>query len=363
VAWVFLKLGLVAFGGPAAHVALMRRELVQRRRWLDEAEFDRMFAACNLVPGPSSTELAIVLGYRRAGWRALLLAGLLFILPAMLLMLALAWVYGRFGSTAVLAHVLYGIRPVVVGIVAWAVLDLGRRMVGRWRLALVAAVAAVLFILGLSPVILLLLAGAVVAAMSLPRARGRADALWLAALPAWLLPHLDRLPVLALTFLKIGAVSFGSGYVLLAFLRADFVLGLHWLNDRQLLDAIAIGQATPGPVFTTATFLGYLSAGVPGALAATVAIFMPGFVIVPFLDRIVGAVERRSWAQAFVDGSNAGAIGLIAAVTAQLGRASVVDPLTAALAALSFAVMLRWPLSTPLLVGAGAAVGLAAGLV
>ena len=347
VAWVFLKLGLVAFGGPAAHVALMRRELVQRRRWLDEAEFQRMFAACNLVPGPSSTELAIFLGYRRAGWRALLLAGVLFILPAMLLMLVLAWLYGRFGSTVVLAHVLYGIRPAVVGIVAWAILDLGRRMVRRWRLALVAAAVGVLFLVGLNPVVLLLLGGVVVAAASLPTSRGpRVGVLWLAALPGSLLPHLDRLPVLTLTCLKIGLVAFGSGYVLFAFLRADFVLGLHWLSDRQLLDAIAIGQATPGPVFTTATFLGYLFAGVPGAMAATVAVFLPGFLVVPFLDRVVDAVRSRPWAQAFVEGANAAAIGLIGAVALQLAGASVVDPLTAALAVLSFGVMLRWPLSS-----------------
>jgi chromate transporter len=364
VAWVFLKLGLAAFGGPAAHVALMRRELVERRRWLDDGEFQRMFAACNLVPGPSSTELAIFLGYRRAGWRALLLAGGLFILPAMLVMLAVAWAYDRFGSMPVLAHVLYGIRPVVVGIVAWAILDLGRRMVRRWLLAAVAVAVGALFLVGLNPVVLLLLGGAVVAGAAAPGQRGpRVGVLSLAALPASLLPHLDRLPVLALTFLKIGLVSFGSGYVLLAFLRADFVVGLHWLNDRQLVDAVALGQATPGPVFTTATFLGYLFAGVPGALAATVAIFLPGFVIVPFLDRIVAAVQSRPWAQAFVDGANAAAIGLIGAVTAQLARSSVVDPLTAALAAIALAVVLRWPLSSPALVGAGAVVGLAAAAV
>src|SRR5438105_3391348 len=338
----------------------MRRELVQRRGWLSDAEFQRLFAACNLVPGPTSTELAILLGYRRAGWRALLLAGALFILPAMLLMLALAWLYGRFGSTAVLAHVLYGVRPAVVGIVAWAILDLGRRMVRRWRLALVAGAVGVLFLVGMNPVVLLLLGGAVLAAGSVTGSRRpRVGVLWLAAVPGSLLPHLDRLPVLVLTFLKIGLVSFGSGYVLLAFLRADFVVGLHWLSDRQLVDAIAIGQATPGPVFTTATFLGYLFAGLPGALGATVAVFLPGFLVVPFLDRIVKAVESRPWAEAFVQGANAAAIGLIAAVTAELGRVSVVDPLTGALAAVSFTVMLRWPLSAPVLVATGAAVGLA----
>jgi chromate transporter len=364
VAWVFLKLGLLAFGGPATHVALMRRELVQRRRWLDEAEFLRMFAACNLVPGPSSTELAIFLGYRRAGWRALLLAGLLFILPAMLIMLVVAWAYTRFGSSSLRSPILHGVRPVVVGIVAWAISDLGRRMVRRWRLALLAAVVGALFLIGLSPVLLLLLGGAaVVAASGLHRRGARPGGPSLVAVSAALAPHLDRLPTLALTFLEIGLVSFGSGYVLLAFLRADFVLGLHWMNDQQLVDAIAIGQATPGPVFTTATFLGYLFAGLPGALVATVAIFLPGFVLVPFLDRIVAAVERRPLAQGFVDGANAAAVGLICAVTLQLARASIVDPLSGALAAVSFAVMLRWPLSTPALVGAGAGAGLVAAAV
>jgi chromate transporter len=364
VAWVFLKLGLVAFGGPAAHVALMRRELVERRRWLDEAEFLRMFAACNLVPGPSSTELAIFLGYRRAGWRALLLAGLLFILPAMLIMLVIAWAYTRSGTGSLRSPILHGIRPVVVGIVAWAVFDLGRRMVRRWQLALLAAVVGALFLLGSNPVLLLVLGGAVaVSASGLGGRWPRLGTPPLVAISAALGPHLDRLPTLALTFLKIGLVSFGSGYVLLAFLRADFVLGLHWLNDQQLVDAIAIGQATPGPVFTTATFLGYLLAGLPGALAATVAIFLPAFVLIPFLDRIVAAVQRRPGAQDFVDGANAAALGLIGAVTVQIGRASVVDPVTGVLAAVSFAVMLRWPLSTPALVVAGAAVGLLAAAV
>lgn len=356
MAAVFLALGCVAFGGPAAHVALMRRVIVERRRWLPESEFLRMFAACNLIPGPSSTELAIFLGYRRGGWRALLLAGLLFIAPAFLIMLGAAWAYTRFRESPATVAILYGIRPVVVGIIAWAALDLGRRILRRPVLLLIGAAAGLLLVVGVHPILLLAVAGVLLAALSLGPRRLTSS---LAALPVGIaLPEPDRLPLLFLTFLKFGAVAFGSGYVLLAFLRADLVGDLGWLTDRQLVDAIAIGQATPGPVFTTATFIGYLVAGVPGAVLATVAIFLPGFVLVPFLDRVVAVVERRRWTQAFFDGVNAAVLGLIVAVGLELARASVVDVPTALLALGAFLLSLRWPLAAPVLVLAGAAAGL-----
>ncbi len=174
------------------------------------------------------------------------------------------------------------------------------------------------------------------------------------ALPAW---SSGKLLTVFLTFLKLGVVSFGSGYVLYAFLHADFVQGLHWLTDKQLIDAIAIGQATPGPVFTTATFLGYLFAGVPGALLATLGIFLPGFVLVPLLDRIVHLTERRTWAQGFVDGANAAALGLIAAVTLQIGRSALIDPLTIVIALVALGVVWKWPLASPAVVLAAALVG------
>lgn len=356
VATVFLLLGFVAFGGPAAHIALMRRVIVERRRWLPEAEFLRMFAACNLIPGPTSTELAVFLGYRRGGWRALILAGVTFILPAFLIMLAVAWAYSRFQGRAATAAVLAGIRPVVVGIIAWAALDLGRRVLRRPALLGLAGAAGGLLLLGVHPILLLAAAGVLAASFSL--GRGRLGSL-MAGVPLGLgIPELDRLPLLVLTFLKFGAVAFGSGYVLLAFLRTDLVLGLGWLNDRQLVDAIAIGQATPGPVFTTATFIGYLVAGVPGAVLATIAIFLPGFLMVPFLDRLVAAVERRTWARAFLDGVNAAVLGLIVAVALELGRAAVVDVPTAVIAAVAFGVSLRWPLAAPALIAGGAGAGL-----
>jgi chromate transporter len=357
VALVFLMLGLIAFGGPAAHVALMRRELVVRRKWLAEDDFLRMFAACNLIPGPSSTELAIYLGYRRAGWRGLVLGGVFFILPAMLIMLFIAWAYERYGASSQALGILYGIRAAVVGIVLWAIIDLGRRLLKRWTLVILAAAVAGLSLIGINPVLLIVAGGLIVSAASQVQPNPKVGMLSLTsglALPAW---SGGKLLTVFLTFLKLGIVSFGSGYVLYAFLHADFVQGLHWLTDKQLIDAIAIGQATPGPVFTTATFLGYLFAGVPGALLATFAIFLPGFVLVPMLDSMVRLTQRRAWAQGFVDGANAAALGLIAAVTLQIGRSALVDPLAVLIALVALGIIWKWPLASPGVVLAAAVVG------
>jgi chromate transporter len=348
---VFLKLGFVGFGGPVAHVALMRRELVERRRWFAEDEFLRMFAACNLIPGPSSTELAIFLGWQRARWRGMLTAGTLFILPAALIMVAIAALYARWGDQPAAAHLLAGIRPPVLGIVLWAVLDLGGRLAGDRRRLAIAAAAGALLLLHVSPVAIVTVGGVALAARGL---------VWpvLAAPAAPAAGHGVSLLSLFLAFLKIGAISFGSGYVLLALLRADLVDASHWLSDRQLVDAIAIGQATPGPVFTTATFIGYLLGGVPGAAVATLGIFLPGFALVPLLDRLSRLVERRSWAKAFLDGANAAALGMIAAVAAQLAGVAVVSLPAAVMAIAAMAAMQRWPLGSPILVAAGAAAGL-----
>lgn len=344
--------GLTAFGGPAAHVALMRQVIVERHRWMEPTAFNRMFAACNLVPGPSSTELAMFLGYRLAGWSGLTLAAVCFITPAMLIMLGLALLYSRFARTPLAGDLLYGVRPVVVAIIAWAVFDLGRKVLDRRRLLAVVPFAVVLYALGVNPVLILAaggLAGAVLGRWPKPAAS------LLAGILAG--PHPERLAALFLVFLKIGAVSFGSGYVLYAFLDSDFVAGLHWLNRSQLVDAVALGQVTPGPVFTTATFLGYRFAGLPGALLATIAIFLPGLLLVPLLDRLVRLVESNEGIAWFLGAVNAAVIGLIVAVAAELGRTSLVDGITIALAALAFPVVVWRPLSAPALVGLGAMVG------
>jgi len=364
IALVLLKVGTLAFGGPAAHVALMRRELVERRRWIDEQSFFRMFAACNLVPGPSSTELAIFLGYRLAGWSGLLLSGALFILPAMLLMLGFGWVYVHFGASTLLQAILVGVRPVVVGIVAWAVVDLGRRLVVEVPLGMLAATVCALSLLGANPILLLLGGGGAWLAVSLgwERLRGAggvASALLPLLSSSWVGgASWPKLMVIFLTFLKLGSVAYGSGYVLFALLHAEFVQGLHWLSEQQLVDAVAIGQVTPGPVFTTATFLGYLFGGVPGGLLATLGIFLPGFAAVPLLDRIDRLVQTHRRVRTLLSGVNMAALGLIGAVGIQLGLASLHDGWAALSAAVTLLVLLRFPLAAPALVAAGVALGL-----
>ena len=371
MAGVFLFLGCVAFGGPAAHVTLMRRLLVQRRAWVDETQFFEMFAACQLIPGPSSTELAILLGYRRAGRAGLFVAGACFIAPAMLLMLLFAALYQRFGAGPVAQRVLAGVTPVVVGIVVWAVVDLGRRILRRWDAAVVFVVVAALALVTNQPIAVLAGGGAVLSgarwigrrAASQPGSPGAGAAL----LPAGALAHTSvtaaagvapiSLAAVSATFLKLGAVAFGSGYVLLVLLRSELVLNLHWLTDRQVVDAVAISQATPGPVFTTATFIGFLLAGAAGGVMATIAIFLPGFAFVPVLDRITRLVRERVTLRDALTGVNVAALGLIVAVAVALARSSFngAEPPIAAVVAL--AVMLRWPLAAPALVLAGGLAG------
>ncbi len=350
---VFLKLGLIGFGGPAAHVALMRKELVERRRWLPEQEFLRTFAACNLIPGPSSTELAIYVGYRLCGWPGLLAAGVLFILPAAVAMTAIGAAYTRFGANPAAVAILLGVRPVVVGIVLWAAVDLGRRIVTGLVPGAIVAAAAALMVAGIHPIAVLLAGG--LAGLAAGRRRSGAVPMLAAALTGL---GAGKLLALFLTFLKIGALSFGSGYTLLAFLRSDVVGGLHIVSERQLVDAVAIGQATPGPLFTSATFIGFLAAGLPGAVVATVGIFTPGFLFVPFLDRLMRWVELHASASEFIAGANAAALGLIVAVTLELARAAITGPADVLLALAALAVSLRRPLAAPLVVLGGAAAGL-----
>ena len=362
---VFLRLGVVAFGGPAAHIAMMLEELVRRRRWVSDAQFIDLLGITNLIPGPNSTEMAIHLGYLRAGVWGLVLGGVCFIVPAMLIVMALAWAYVRWGALPVATGVLYGVKPVIIAIVLQAMWGLARTAVRGPLLAGAFVVAAALALAGVHELLVLFGAGGV-AALVAPRRRAVAGAV--AAL-AWATPARVMaaaavaggvtLGTMTLVFLKIGAVLYGSGYVLLAFLRADFVERLGWLTDRQLLDAVAVGQVTPGPVFTTATFIGFLLAGWTGAVLATVAIFLPSFVFVaasrPLLPRLRGS--RR--AAAFLDGVNVAALGLMAAVTWQLGRAAVVDPLTAALALAAAVLLVRTRVNSVWLLAAGGALGLA----
>jgi chromate transporter len=371
VAQVALKLGLTAFGGPAAHIAMLREEAVVRRQWLTDAYFLDLVGATNLIPGPNSTEMVIHVGYLRAGWRGLLLAGTLFILPAATIVLALAWAYVRFGATPAGEALLFGIKPVVIAVVAQALWGLGRTALKGSLLVAIGAVTAALYLLGFNELIILFGSALVVLLVRTvrhlsPGQLGAAVTAPFAGVPLTLLSTLLQpapvpvsLMTLFLTFLKIGAVLYGSGYILLAFLRNDFVERLGWLTDQQLLDAVAIGQMTPGPVFTTATFIGYLVAGVPGAVLATVGIFLPAFVFVALLHPLVPRLRRYPWTAAMLDGINVAAMGLMAAVTWLLGRDAIVDPLTATIAIAAAVLLIRFRVNSTWLILAGAIVGLA----
>lgn len=371
VAGLFLRLGFTAFGGPAAHIAMMRREVVERRKWLPDERFADLIGLVNLIPGPSSTELAIYLGYLRAGWPGLLLGGVCFIVPAMLIVLALAATYVRFGTLPQVGWALYGVKPVVVAIIAQALLGLSRTVLRGPALIGAGVVVAAMFLAGVNPLPLLLGVGLLFALARLarrpearaggaaqPLALGRRAGALLAAATSAAVPFSQA--TLFLTFLKIGAVLYGSGYVLLAFLREDFVLRLGWLTDRQLLDAVSVGQFTPGPVFTTATFIGYVVGGLPGALLATLAIFLPGFAFVAAIHHIAGRARQWRFTAGLLDGVNAAALGLMAAVLAQLGRAALVDPLTWVVALASLGVLLRFKMNSAWLILAGAVIGLVA---
>lgn len=368
LAKLFTRLGFTAFGGPAAHIAMMHDEVVVRRQWLDEQHFLDMIGAVNLVPGPNSTEMALHIGSVRAGWRGLIVAGAGFILPAVLIVLALAWAYVEYGATPQASALLYGIKPVIIAIVLQALIRLGQKAVHGPLLATAGIAVFALYLLGVNELVLLFGIGALVAVVTMARRglAGQAALLPLLSLGA-LTAAVEQAAAISLTqlflvFLKIGALLYGSGYVLLAFLRNDLVVNLGWLTDQQLLDAVAIGQFTPGPVFTTATFVGYLVAGLPGAIVATLGIFLPAFCFVAVLNRMVPAMRRSPWSAALLDGVNVAALGLMAGVTWQLGRAAIFDWLTALLAIGAALVLFRFKINSAWLVLAGGVIGLAAGM-
>lgn len=368
VSLLFLKLGCTAFGGPAAYIAMMRDEVVQRRRWIDDQGFLDLVGATNLIPGPNATEMAIHIGLLRAGWRGLLAAGALFILPGALLTLILAWVYVEYGALPQTGWVLYGVKPAVIAIVLQALWHLGRTGVRTPFTAMVGTGVVVLYLLGVNEIALLFSGAALVMLARAPRrfwTRGVPAAvalplLWkasLGGLAAVAVPFSTG--ILFLTFLKIGSVLYGSGYVLMAFLRSDFVDRLGWLTPQQLLDAIAVGQVTPGPVFTSATFVGYLVGGWPSALLSTLAIFLPSFIFVALLSRFLPLLRNSPWAGAFLNGANAASLGLMAGVTWQLGREALVDVFAIALLLAALLLSFRFKANPAGLVLGGGLIGLA----
>lgn len=369
VAAFFLRLGFTAFGGPAAHIAMMEEAVVRRRGWLSRDEFLDLLGATNLIPGPNSTEMAIFIGYKRAGWPGLVLGGVCFILPAALITLAFAWTYVRFGTVPQVAALLYGVKPIIIAVVVQALWSLGRSAVKSRMLSGLAVLAAIASFAGLNSLIVLVGTGLLAVALSgtSRSAKGGVHSIlgpgisFLA--PVSLTTAGAAVPVsllgLFLVFLKVGAVLYGSGYVLLSFLRTDLVEHWHWLSEAQLLDSVAVGQMTPGPVFTTATFIGYVLHGCTGALLATLGIFFPSFVFVALGSWFIPKLRASRAAGTFLDGVNVASLSLMATVTWYLGRTSIVDIPTVALALLGALLLLRYRVNSAWLVLAGALVGTA----
>jgi chromate transporter len=368
LALLFLRLGTTAFGGPAAHIAMMEDEVVRRRRWMTHEEFLDLLGATHLIPGPNSTEMAIHIGHRQGGRIGLIVAGISFILPAVLIVTGLAWAYIRYGSIPEVRGVLYGVKPVIIAIVLQALWSLGRTAIKTKFLAVVGMAAVTLAFLGVHELLILLGGGIVVGIAWFTRQIKSGHKLrgliWASPLVIFLQSGATvgstatfGLWPLFLFFLKVGAVLYGSGYVLLAFIRADLVERWHWLTESQLLDAIAVGQVTPGPVFTTATFIGYVLGGARGATVATLGIFLPAFFFVAVSGPLVPRIRRSPAAGAFLDGVNAASLALMLVVTYQLGKAALVDINTIVLALTSAVILFRYRVNSAWLVLGGGIAG------
>lgn len=367
---LFFKLGLIAFGGPAAHVAMLEDEVVTRRSWMSHQHFLDLVGATNLIPGPNSTEMMMHIGYERAGWRGLGAAGLAFILPAATLTGLAAWSYVRFGELPVVEPFLTGIRPAVLVIILSALWKLGRTAMKGWRLAVLAAVVASGVLAGYGEILCLLAGG--LAGMLWLRAHGDLSDTATRWVP---LLFFDSRAITATTsataaaaatvslwklgwfFLKVGSILYGSGYVLIAFLEGGLVQDLGWISRSQLLDAVAIGQFTPGPVLSTATFIGFLIEGVPGAVVATIAIFLPAFLFVGLLNPVIPRLRNSLWLSSFLDAVNASAVALMAAVTIDIGRQVLVAPESVIVAAIAAAAVFRFRVGSVWIVAGSALVG------
>ena len=366
LAQVFLRLGAIAFGGPAAHIAMMDDEVVKRRRWLSRENLLDLIGVTNLLPGPNSTELAIHIGYERAGWAGLLVAGSCFILPAMILVWLLAIVYVRYQTVPQVEWLLYGIKPVIMAIVLQALWKLGKKAAKDTPTTVAGIMAIAAYFAGFNEILLLMLIGIVVMLIkNWQNGDQTTNGLYL-------LPLSQMLAQLGLGgattavsigwgsvfwfFLKIGSILYGSGYVLLVFLQWFLVERNHWLTSQQLLDAVAIGQVTPGPVLTTATFVGYLLAGNAGAIAGTFGIFLPAFLLVGIVNPWMRTLRQSPWEGGFLDGVNAASWGLMVGVTYTLGRAAIVDWLTIIVAVFSAIAVFQFKINSAWLVIAGGAI-------
>ena len=367
---LFFRLGVISFGGPAAHTAMIRDEVVNRRAWMSDQRFLDLVGATNLIPGPNSTELAIFIGWERRGWAGLLTAGLAFILPATLLAGTCGWAYVRYGSVPEATAMLNGMKPAILGIIVRAIAGLAPAAAKSSKLRVLGVLALVLAATGVHELLVLFGIGLMASIWIAPRPRSPEEAAHPAMLPplgpaAAVLASAAVLPLsfsgIFLVFLKIGALLVGSGYVLFAFLRGDLVERLGWLSETQLIDAIAVGQITPGPMFTTATFIGYVLAGPGGALAATLGIFLPAFAFVAASGPLLPKLRASPRASAFLDGINVAAIALMALVTVQLGRAAIHDIPTMIIGLVATVLMVRYKINSAWLVLGGALAGVLLG--
>ncbi len=363
IAKLFFRLGITAFGGPAAHISMMHDETVKRRKWLTDQEFLDLIGATNLIPGPNSTELAIHIGFLRGGWKGLITAGFCFIVPAMAIVLLLSWAYVRFGTMPQTQGLIYGIKPVVIAVILQALFNLGKKAIKGPLTISVGIVLLALYFTGINEIILLFAGGLTVMIASNYK-KINTHNLGLMLLPLGTISAAPQavtafsFPTLFFTFLKIGSVLYGSGYVLLAFLHGDLVEKFGWMTDRQLVDAVAIGQVTPGPVFTTATFIGYVVGGWTGALLATIGIFLPSFIFVALSSPVIPRMRKSIWFGSLLDGVNAASLSLMAAVTWTLSKNSLTDPLTIIVAIISLVLLIRYKINTTWLILGGAAIGL-----
>ncbi len=338
VAILFLRLGTISFGGPAAHIAMMEEEVVKRRKWITHEYFLDLLGATNIIPGPNSTEMGIHIGYIRAGWKGLLIAGVCFIFPAVAISLVFAHLYGLYGSVPQISNFIWGIRSAVIAIILAAVIRLGKPQLKNRFMLVVSVIVCILSFLKVDAILLLAAAG-IFGLLWGNRNRLKEHplpVLLTMALPAVIFSVSSKSPepaaipptisTLGLFFLKIGSILYGSGYVLAAFLQGGLVDARHWLTQTQLLDAIAVGQFTPGPVLSTATFIGYLILGFPGALVSTVGIFLPSFIYVLAISPFVPKLRKSPSTAGFLDSVNAASLGLMLSVCAILGISTLVNP-------------------------------------
>jgi len=376
LAVIYLRLGLTAFGGPAAHIAMMHREFVEDRKWLSEADFLDLLGTVNLIPGPNSTQMAIFIGKMRAGLAGLVLAGICFILPAALLVSGCAWAYVRYGASPNVQHLMTGVKPVIIAVIAQATWSLLRATVKSRLLSAFGLAAIGMSLAGIAPLGIVFGSGACTVVVKWLQGKRKESVLPLLGLIvlvasfvvfAMVLGHGELARVsfgigpLFLFFLKVGAVLYGSGYSLLAYLNHDLVSRWRWLTKGQLLDAVSVGQFTPGPVFTTATFIGFFLGGPVGAIAATLGIFLPSFGFVALSAKFIPKAKESGVLRAFMDGVNVASLALMAVVALQLGETAIRDWISIAIAVASLILLIRFRVNSAWLMAGGALIGLCEG--